>query len=250
MLLVIIVVFFILDMLVCGLYCTIRNKKRMSKESIIDYFLQDTFKGHQNIIDCDILYEKLFSAVKRNTFLKKCTKVADSIVRLSVKLVGFIPSHFIRLVIYKFVFRIHIGKNVVIYYGAEIRSPWNLYIGDGTIIGDKAILDCRSGLCIGENVNLSTGVWIWTLQHGINENDFSTKNEIKPVFVENRAWLSCRTTILPGVKICEGSVVAAGAVVSKSTEPFSLYGGVPAKYISRRNNDINYVFDGSHMLFI
>lgn len=138
----------------------------------------------------------------------------------------------------------------MIYYGDEIRSPWNLYIGDGTIIGDKAILDCRSGLCIGENVNISTGTWVWTLQHGINDKDFSTKNEIKPVYVENRSWLSCRTTILPGVKICEGCVVAAGAVVAKSTESFSLYGGVPAKYISERNRDIDYVFDGSHMHFI
>ena len=45
-----------------------------------------------------------------------------------------------------------IGENCVIHYGLELRSPWNIEIGTGTIIGDHAILDGRYGITIGENV--------------------------------------------------------------------------------------------------
>lgn len=81
--------------------------------------------------------------------------------------------------LYRNIFRVHIGKNAVIYYGAEIRSPWNLHIGEGSVIGDRAILDARNGIYIGENVNLSSGVWIWTLQHNVNDPYFATNNEGK-----------------------------------------------------------------------
>ena len=89
------------------------------------------------------------------------------------------------------------GRTTVIYGGAEIRAPEKVTIGEHTIIGHHAILDGRSGLTIGSNVNLSTGVWIWTLQHDPQSPKFVLSGA--PVVVEDYAWLSCRTVILPGV---------------------------------------------------
>ena len=81
---------------------------------------------------------------------------------------------------------------MVIYYGAEIRAPWNIHIGEGTVIGDKAILDGRSGIKIGKNVNFSTGVWIWTNQHKVNDISFGIEG--KPVIIEDRLYRFCNNS--------------------------------------------------------
>jgi acetyltransferase-like isoleucine patch superfamily enzyme len=57
---------------------------------------------------------------------------------------------------------------------------------------------------------------------------------LKEVVIEKDTWLGTQTIILPGVTIKEGAIVAAGAVVTKDVEPFSVVGGVPAKLIKMR----------------
>ncbi|MBV4357845.1 hypothetical protein KTO63_11845 [Parasegetibacter sp. MAH-26] len=52
-----------------------------------------------------------------------------------------------------------------------------------------------------------------------------------PITIEDGAWIGSRVTILPGVTIGEKSIIAAGAVVTKDVEPYTLVGGVPAKII-------------------
>ena len=159
----------------------------------------------------------------------------ESLLRLNLFLVSFIPSHTIRNYLYRHIFKVKLAQNAVIYYGAEIRAPWNLEIGEGSIIGDKSILDARRGIKIGRNVNFSTGVWIWTEQHGVNNIDFSCDGEGGSVIIEDRCWCGPRTIILPGRQMKEGSVLAAGAVLTKDTEPFSINAGIPAKKIGERN---------------
>lgn len=175
-------------------------------------------------------------------------RMIASVIRINLLIIAYIPSHLFRNFLYKNIFHMDIGKNVVIYYGTEIRAPWNIHIGEGTVIGDKAILDGRSGIKIGKNVNFSTGVWIWTNQHKVNDISFGIEG--KPVIIEDRVWLSNRTIILPGVTVGEGAVVAAGAVVTKSVEPFVIAGGVPARKIGEREKQIGYLFHGSHLFFL
>ena len=119
-----------------------------------------------------------------------------------------------------------------IYGGMEIRSPGKITIGDGSVVGLNAILDGREGITIGRNVNLSSEVAIWTLQHDPQAADFGTKGG--PVVVEDRAWLSFRCTVLPGVTIGEGAVVAAGSIVTKDVAPFAIIAGIPAERIGER----------------
>jgi maltose O-acetyltransferase len=61
-----------------------------------------------------------------------------------------------------------------------------------------------------------------------------------PVTIEKNAWLSGRSVILPNVLVREGTVVASGAIVTKSTEEYTMVGGVPAKKIGERNRDLSY----------
>ena len=164
-----------------------------------------------------------------------------------LKVNGHIPSHFLRRIGYMCLgFRF--PRSTTVYSGQEIRKPNNIEIAENTIIGHSCILDGRQGISIGNNVNLSTGVWIWTLQHDPQDPFFGTKGG--QVVVEDYVWLSCRTVILPGVKVGEGAVVAAGAVVSKDVEPWSIVGGIPAKKIGERNKNMKYKLGADGIPFI
>lgn len=161
---------------------------------------------------------------------------------------GRIPSHRIRCALYRF-FGMRMGRRAVVYGGAEVRRPEWIEIGDGSIVGNEAILDGRLGIRIGRNVNMSTGVWIWTVQHDYRDSGFADVGG--PVVIKDHAWISCRVVILPGVTIGEGAVVGAGSVVTKDVEDFAVVGGVPAKRIGERPRNIKYDLGaGDHIPFI
>ena len=61
-----------------------------------------------------------------------------------------------------------------------------------------------------------------------------TRNKIGDIIIENDVWIGANCVILPNVRIGEGAVIAAGSIVNKNIKPFSLYGGVPAKFIKKR----------------
>jgi acetyltransferase-like isoleucine patch superfamily enzyme len=129
----------------------------------------------------------------------------------------------------------------IVYSGAEIYLPHGITIGDHSIIGSRAVLDGRRGLSIGNNVNMSSEVMIFTLQHDYNDPIFSAVGE--SVTIEDHVWIGPRAIILPGVTIGEGAVVWAGAVVTKNVEAYTLVGWVPAKKIASRNKNINYLLN-------
>lgn len=163
-------------------------------------------------------------------------------------LVGKIPSHFVRNFLYRTLFRLRLGAKATIYGGAKLRSPWRIKIGACSIIGEESLLDGRGELIIGENVNIGSGVWLWTMEHDLNDPTFaSTKGRI---FIDDYAWLSSRVTVLPNVNIGKGAVVAAGAVVVKDVSPFTIVGGVPAKVIGEREKNINYTLSNRRLPFL
>lgn len=155
----------------------------------------------------------------------------------ALMVIGRFPAHWFRKLGYSF-FGMIIGKNSWIYMEAEVRCANRIIIGDNCSIGHDAILNGRNGLTIGNNVNISTGVWIWTMQHDHQSPDFASSGG--PVVIEDYAWLSGRAIILPSVTVAEGSVVAAGAVVTRSTEPYTIVGGIPAHKIGERNHNFKY----------
>lgn len=179
------------------------------------------------------------SVIKRQ-ILNTYSFINDYIFLL-FKIVGYIPSHHVRMLFYKYIFHMKIGRKTIIYYGLEARKPWNIIIGEGCSIGDRAIMDARRPIVIDDNVNISSGVWIWTVQHDVNSESFGTVGKEKPVQIGKYAWVSSRTTILPGADVLEGDVIAAGAVLTKACkEQYCIYGGVPAKKIGDRNRNLHY----------
>ena len=166
------------------------------------------------------------------------------IMRYLIYKIGLLPSCHLRRIMYRGL-GTQIGKNVVFHFRTEIRAPHKLSIGYGSIIGDNAILDARCGLKVGNNVNLSSNVSIYTLQHDYQNPYFNcTQRHNMNVIIDDRAWISSNVIILPGVHIGEGAVCCAGSVVTKNIEPYSVVAGIPAKKISERPRNLKYNFDG------
>lgn len=200
--------------------------------------------------DVLIPLSKTYYPVKKST-KANVINLIESYIHYAIRITGEIPSHLIRNYIYRQIFRVKLGDKTVIYHGVEIRDPFHLRIGDGTIIGDNAILDARYGIIFGKNVNTSSNISIWTEQHDHRDPWFRCNPErLGSVIIGDRAWIGSNVTILPNIKIGEGAVIAAGSVVCKDVLPFNIVGGVPAKVIGIRNNNLLYEFQGEHRHFI
>lgn len=162
--------------------------------------------------------------------------------------ISTIPSNSARCTIYKLL-GAKIGKKVVIHYKTEIRDPFRLSIGQGTIIGDNAILDARRELVIGNNVNFSSNVSVYTLQHDYTDPYFRCKPSLGRVVIGDRVWLGSNVIVLPGITIGEGAVCCAGCVVTKDVLPFQVVAGIPAKVVNIRPNNLLYEFNGKSCWF-
>lgn len=164
------------------------------------------------------------------------------------------PRWFIRLLapLYQ-----HRGKHSVIHHSARMDTPpyRKFSLGDYSIVesfacinnavGDVIIGDhTRIGLhntiigpvTIGSNVNLAQGITITALNHNFSETNKRIDEQgisTNAVTIDDDVWIGANTVILPGVKIGNHCVVAAGAVVTKDVPPHSLVAGVPAKVIKQ-----------------
>jgi maltose O-acetyltransferase len=147
-------------------------------------------------------------------------------------LTGYIPSHTVRYILYKYIFKVKIPVDSIIYWRCRFFNPTGVYIGHNSIIGNDAFLDGREGLFIGNNVNIAGEFRVYTMEHDITDSEFSSVGG--PVTIKDWVYIGTRVTVLPGVTIGEGAVVAAGSVVTKSVEPWTLVGGCPAKFIKNR----------------
>ena len=123
--------------------------------------------------------------------------------------------------------------------GFEIRNPRNIEIGDNNVFNRKVMLDGRGGkLIIGNNVDIAQETNIWTLEHDVNDDYHHDKPG--DVIIEDYVWVASRVTVLPGVKIGRGAVVAACAVVNSDVNEMDIVGGVPAKVIGKRSSRLLY----------
>lgn len=138
------------------------------------------------------------------------------------------------------------GNNAVISIGANTTvSPYALLksnngkiiLGAGCSVNDYAILYGYGGLTIGNNVHIASHVAIVASEHDyakLETTDFSKDMRGKGIYIEDNTWVGTHAVILDGVTIGTGSVVGAGAVVTKDIPPFSVVAGVPARVIKTR----------------
>jgi maltose O-acetyltransferase len=159
----------------------------------------------------------------------------------AAEVVGRIPSHGIRLFLYRHLLRMEVGEKTSIHRNCRFYFPPGVRIGAHTIVNRDVVLDGRMGLVIGDNVSVSEGSAIITLEHDPDSLTFANRGQ--KVVVEDRVFIGMRAMILPGVVLGEGSVVAAGAVVTRDVAPFQIVAGVPARVIGQRRQDLAYELD-------
>jgi len=148
-------------------------------------------------------------------------------------LVGLVPCHHLRRFFYRLA-GMKIGKGSTIHMETRFYYPKNIIIGEDSIVGEKAVLDGRDRLFIGNHVAVASEVMIYNSEHDINDEYFTPL--CAPVTIEDYCFIGPRTIILPGVRIGRGAVIAAGAVVTKDVPPYAIVGGIPAKIIGERKN--------------
>ncbi len=98
----------------------------------------------------------------------------------------------------------------------------------------SADVDCYTvaPIILGDNVTVSQGVKLCTASHDIASKIMELT--YRPISICANSWVAGWSIILPGVTIGEGAVVAAGSVVTKDVEPWTVVGGNPAKFIKKR----------------
>lgn len=147
--------------------------------------------------------------------------------------IGWVPIHTFRTLVYKLA-GMKIGKGSHIHVGARFFRLKNILVGEDSLVGERAFLDGRDRLVIGNHVDIASEVMIYNSEHDLEAEDFGAVTGV--VEIEDYVFIGPRAIILLGIKIGKGAVVAAGAVVTKDVEPFNIVGGVPAKVIGERKN--------------
>ena len=131
-----------------------------------------------------------------------------------------------------------IGEGSLIMKRTYFINPNLLVIGKNSHINTQCILDARGGLSIGNSVSISHKVNLMTGSHDYKSTNF--QGVFKPIVIDDYVWIGIGATILQGVHIGKGAVVSAGAVVTHDVPPYTVVGGIPAREIAKRPEDLDY----------
>lgn len=126
------------------------------------------------------------------------------------------------------------GDNVSVHPGVYLFNLHYMTIGDNVSIHPMCYIDAAGSIEIGNNVSIAHGTSILSTNHTWLDESTPIKYNKETrgkVFINNDVWIGCGVRILAGVSIASRSVIAAGAVVTKSVAQNSLVAGIPGKKI-------------------
>lgn len=137
----------------------------------------------------------------------------------------------------------YIGKDVVWeVYDKFLDQTFNpeLTMGEGSSFGDGGHITCINKISIGKGVRIGRKVFITDNSHGASQRELLNIPANKrpmyskgPVIIEDNVWIGEMVCIMPGVKIGEGAIIAANAVVTKDIPAYSVAAGIPAKVVKQ-----------------
>ena len=130
------------------------------------------------------------------------------------------------------IFEAKVGIGVNIKPGVNIKYPWLLEIGNYTWIGENVWIDNLAKVKIGNNVCISQGAMLLCGSHDYKRSTFNLM--VKPIAIEDGAWVGAQSIVCPGVTMHSHSVLSVGSIASKDLIPFSIYRGNPAVKVADR----------------
>jgi putative colanic acid biosynthesis acetyltransferase WcaF len=125
-----------------------------------------------------------------------------------------------------------IGKQCHIYGRARIWAPWNLVCDDQATIGEDAVIYNPEVVELGSHAIVSQEAYLCGATHDYEDPKFPLV--AFPISIGSYAWICARATVQPGVCVGNGAVLALGSVATKDLEPWTVYGGIPARRIKAR----------------
>jgi acetyltransferase-like isoleucine patch superfamily enzyme/GT2 family glycosyltransferase len=134
-----------------------------------------------------------------------------------------------------------VSRTAVMHQGVRWMARRRLSVGEGTIINRGTLIDNRFPVEIGRHISIAHDCRIYTTGHDVHSPDFAIQT--RPVRIEDYAVLFAGAVVMPGVTIGTGAVVLPFAVVTKSVEPMTVVGGVPAVIRGHRTGEPSYRLD-------
>ena len=119
-----------------------------------------------------------------------------------------------------------VGRGVLVRPTARVTYPWKVTIGDYAWIGDHVELYSLGPIRIGAHAVISQQSYLCTGSHEISSPQFNIY--VRPIVVEEEAWVCARVFVHPGVTVARGSVVGSGSVLTTDTHEGVVYSGNPA----------------------
>lgn len=137
------------------------------------------------------------------------------------------------------------AKRILESSGDNINIEREATFGSRTRLGDNSGIgvncELHGEVRIGNDVMMAPEVVMYTANHSFEDMDTPMRlqgdDESRPITVGNDVWIGRRAMVMPGVSIGNGSIVAAGAVVTRDVPEFSVVAGVPAKVVKMRASD-------------
>ena len=182
---------------------------------------------------------KAASSLVHSVSLKRFLFGTYSFVENLVRIVLELLPHPLRYWIFKCVLA-RFGKGSMIDYQTYFRYPWKISIGDDVSINRGcefygSMLAGNAHITIGNQCALGPRVRVLSATHDYRRIDLP--DTAASVTIGNHVWIGAGATVLPGVSIGDGAVVAAGSVVTRNVAPFSIVAGNPARFLKIRELD-------------
>lgn len=130
------------------------------------------------------------------------------------------------------------GRDVQIHPSVMIRSAECVSVGSNVHIGEDGHIQADGGLTIGDNTHISRRVTIYTSDHDFRRNDYlpyGPGRRKAAVSIGRNVWIGMNASILPGVKVGDGAIIAMGAIVTRDVAAMEIVAQPKAKRIGERN---------------
>ena len=139
--------------------------------------------------------------------------------------------------------QVKIGANCIIEHDVYFKfdGPWmpgpRIFVGNNVFIGAQCEFNIKCKIQVDESSAIASGCRFIDHNHDRSLSGFESDEncESRPIHVERQVWVGANSIILSGVTLGEGSIVGAGAVVTRSIPPFEIWAGVPARKIGMRS---------------